>query len=295
MVRIADVRKNASQRLQTAGIRDAQLDADLLIAHVLNLPRASMLARLDESLNDQQNAALQALIARRESREPLQHLLGAVEFYGRRFQVTPDVLIPRPDTETLIDAALERLPDAPHLLDVGTGSGAIAITLAAERPGATVSAMDISQAALDVAQANAEANGVSLTFTRGDLMQGITTRHPLDALVSNPPYIVDAEWDTLEPEVRDWDPPLALRCGADPYACYRPLIASASRCLRSGGWLLLEFGPAQAPAFQDLVAGKPLESSGLSGISSTIAEDFVDWTIIEDLAGNPRVLVSRRR
>jgi release factor glutamine methyltransferase len=184
------------------------------------------------------------MVARRARREPLQHILGTQEFCGLEFQVSADVLIPRRDTETLVAEALTRMPSARSVLDIGTGSGCIAVTLARQLPDAHVSASDISAAALEVARRNASLNGVNVEFLQGSLLEPVAGRS-FDMIVSNPPYIPTSHIAGLEPEVRDGDPRGALDGGADGLDFYRALIPRAAVYLNPVGWLLLEVGIGQ--------------------------------------------------
>jgi release factor glutamine methyltransferase len=175
----------------------------------------------------------------------LQHILGTQEFCGLEFEVSPDVLIPRHDTETLVNEALVRMPAAHSVLDIGTGSGCIAIAMAFRLPGASVTAVDISAAALVVARRNAARNGVAIEFLLGSLLEPAAGRH-FDLIISNPPYIPSSDIETLESEVRDFDPRAALDGGADGLDVYRAMIPGAAALLNSGGWLLFEVGIGQA-------------------------------------------------
>jgi release factor glutamine methyltransferase len=175
----------------------------------------------------------------------LQHILGTQEFCGLEFEVSPDVLIPRHDTETLVNEALARMPAAQSVLDIGTGSGCIAVVLACRLPGASVTAVDISSAALVVARRNAGRNGVVIEFLLGSLLEPVAGRH-FDLIISNPPYIPSSDIETLESEVRDYDPRAALDGGADGLDVYRAMIPDAAARLNPGGWLLVEVGIGQA-------------------------------------------------
>jgi release factor glutamine methyltransferase len=211
----------------------------------------------DKPLNEEELSRFRSMVSRRGRREPLQHILGSQEFCGIDFEVTPDVLVPRHDTETLVQEAVLRKPDAATVLDIGTGSGCIAVSLAKKLPLAAISAVDISGAALAVARRNAERIGVAIEFLQGSLCEPLTGRY-FDLIVSNPPYIPSSDIDTLEPEVRDFDPRVALDGGADGLDMFRALIPSAASCLNPGGWLLVEIGMGQAPEVEQLfrMAGK---------------------------------------
>jgi len=185
------------------------------------------------------------MVARRAKREPLQHILGTQEFCGLEFEVTPDVLIPRHDTETLVNEAASRMPGARSILDIGTGSGCIAVALAHKLTAAVVTATDISEAALVMARRNAEKHGVAIEFLLGPHFVPLVCRR-FDLIVSNPPYIPTSAIEGLEPEVRDFDPHGALDGGADGLSFYRLLIPAAKNHLNRGGWLLVEVGVGQA-------------------------------------------------
>ena len=216
-------------------------------------------------------------VARRAAFEPIQYILGAQEFFGLPFVVTPDVLIPRPETEHLVEAVFERVtPQADtHILDVGTGSGAIAVALAHALPQAHLTAVDLSPAALAVARRNAQRHGVSerVTFLQSDLLAACDHAQ-FDVVVSNPPYI--AEKEGLEPQVARWEPRSALYAGPTGLEIYVRLIPQAREALRPDGWLLLEIGHGQSPAIGELLS------------------DWNDVSFLNDLQGIPRVAVARR-
>ena len=261
------------------GIDAPRLDAELLLAETLGLDRVGLYVNFERPLQGDELAAFRARVKRRAAREPLAYILGHTEFWSLPLKVTPAVLIPRPDTELLVEESLPRLGDGPRqVLDIGTGSGALAIALAHERPACTVTAIDVSMAALDVAAENAHANGVAerIRFVPGDL--GALPAGPFDLVVANPPYIPSGELATLMPEVRDFEPPLALDGGADGLAAYRTIVAQADTVVTVGGWLLVEVGAGQAAAVQALFA-----AAGLT-------EVFVS----RDLAGIERVVGGRR-
>ncbi len=244
---IRDVLDWATKDFEGRGIESARLDAELLVAEALGIERIGLYLDLNRPLLDSERDAIRPLIARRREREPVAYILGRRDFYGRRFRVTPDVLIPRPDTETLIECALGCIDDegVVRVLDVGTGSGAIAITLAAERPNAEVTATDISEGALRVAGDNAARLGVAdrIRFERADLMND---GGPYDVIVSNPPYVKTSELQDLDPEVRSHEPATALEGGADGLDVIRTLLARAVAATREGAHLVLEVGAGQA-------------------------------------------------
>ena len=260
------------------GIESPRLDAELLLAHALGMDRVEVYVNHDRPLSRAELDRLRPLVRRRGRREPLQYLTGSTEFWSLPFVVSPAVLIPRPDTEILVEEALKRAGEQGTLLDIGTGSGVLAISLAHELPGWRVSALDISAAALDVARENARANGVSerIDFLQGDLATLPAGRY--DLLVANPPYVAEAEWEQLMPEVRSHEPREALLAEESGLACYRQLARQVGNALQPGGWLLVEIGYRQAEAVQELWSAAGLE------------ELFVR----HDYAGQPRVVGGRR-
>lgn len=276
--------QQARARLIAAGVEagEAGLDAELLTRQALGWDRATLVARLGDEPPAGLEAALVPLLERRVRREPMAYILGVQEFWGRDFRVGPGVLIPRPETELLIEAALEwaraRAPSAPPVVvDVGTGSGCLAITLALELAGAVVHATDISPAALAVAEDNARRFGATVRFHRGPLFAAVPP--PVDLLVSNPPYVTRAAYASLPPEVRAYEPELALVGGEDGLDVIRQVLVAAGRGLRPGGWLLLEIGYDQAEAVARLAAEVP----GLELLR-----------IAADLQGIPRAVVAAR-
>ncbi|MDK9718741.1 MAG: peptide chain release factor N(5)-glutamine methyltransferase, partial [Trichlorobacter sp.] len=204
-------------------------------------------------LQDDELTLYRSMVARRGRREPLQHILGSQEFDGREFLVTNDVLIPRYDTETLLEEAVRQAPQARTVLDIGTGSGCIAISLAHRLPQAQITAVDLSSDALAIAQLNAERNNAAVEFLLGSFFQPVTGRR-FDLIVSNPPYIARADLDTLQPEVRDFEPRLALDGGVDGLDAYRALVSEAPGYLEPGGWLLFEIGAGQDKDLAGLLA-----------------------------------------
>jgi len=260
------------------GIEHGRLDAELLLAATLGLNRVGLYLNYDRPLSADELTLFRKQVERRARREPLAYILGRCEFWSLPFVVTPAVLIPRPDTEVLVEAALKRLPPQGRVLDVGLGSGAIAVAIAHERGDVRVAGIDVSPAALAVAQQNAAANGVTerVVFRRGDLCA--LDGGPYDLIVSNPPYIEAGEMPTLMPEVRDFEPSLALVAGADGLDSYRALVPAAWSQLNSGGWLLVEVGAGQAMVVSELFA-----TTGYS-----------ECFIARDLAGIERVVGGRK-
>jgi len=274
----------AAARLRAAGIDSADWDAERLLRHVLGCERASLLARPEAEVAPAAEVRFRRLLSRRERRVPLQHLLGFQAFWRHEFVVSADVLVPRPETELLVEVALERLRglDAPLVVDVGTGSGCIALSLAEARPDAVVHATDVSPAALAVARDNAARLGLAdrVRFHEGDLLQPLGPLFGgLDLVVSNPPYVAEEDRMALPPEVREHEPALALFAPERGLGVHRRLTAQVATALRPGGVLVLEMGAGQKAAVEGLCASASLE----------VAE------VRADLAGIPRALVARRR
>ncbi len=263
---VLEVLRWTTTYLQERGVDNPRLDAELLIGAALDKDRVGVYLSFEQPLNGDELAAIRAMVARRAAREPLQYILGACEFFSLPFQVTPAVLIPRPDTEVLVEEALRLLETAaveqPLVVDVGCGSGAIAVALAVNAPTARLLALDISADALEVARANAAANGVAqrIEFVHGDMSE-LAALLPCGCqmVVSNPPYIASAEMACLMPEVRDYEPPLALEGGADGLDCYRQLCGNLPNCLAADGVALFEVGASQSSAVAGLLRRAGLE------------------------------------
>jgi len=313
--------KRGIAELRDANVPSYTLAAELLLLHVLGRDRAWLYAHPEEIVSSLDAHRFISLVARRAEGEPTQHLTGKQEFWGLEFEVTPDVLIPRPETEHVIEVALDRLAvreiragrkrtltgEGLQLIDVGTGSGCIAIALAKELPGAQIVATDISVAALAVARRNATRHAVAdrIHFFESNLLDGLTVgaryivplqsnlatdaQHELpvtshesdffDLIVSNPPYIGRNEKETLQREVREHEPELALYGGEEGYELYAELIAQAARHLKPGGLLVLELGHNSLPAVQPLL-------------------DLPNWAnvgVTDDLAGIPRVIAAEHK
>lgn len=253
--------------------RVPRLDARLLIQHLLGISHAQYLADPDRSLSADQVEAFMSLVLRRERGEPVAYLLGEKDFYSRSFRVTADVLIPRPDTELIVTLALKRLKALtwPRVLDLGTGSGAIAVTLACEHPDANVTAVDVSAAALAVAGGNAEVLGAKVRFVESDWFSAVGDE-AFDVIVANPPYVAARDPHLLQDGL-PFEPDLALTDGADGLNCIRRIVAEAPRHLVAGGVLLIEHGYDQAEAVCALLAAGP----------------FADISTWQDLSGVDRV------
>jgi release factor glutamine methyltransferase len=272
----------AEATLQLAPSPTARRDAELLLLHATRLTKTDLLTHPDREVTALQLSEYRAAIARRARHEPVQHITGTQEFYGRSFIVDRLVLIPRPETEHLVEAALA-IRAAPsrirpsRVLDIGTGSGILAITLALELPDASITATDISPDAISVAKQNARALGAAdrIRFAVSDLFAALDSQH-FDCIVSNPPYVSSNE--ALEPQVRDYEPAAALYAGEDGLAIYRRLIPQAFAHLEPGGHLLLEIGHGQREALHHLLA----------------QSRFENIRFIDDLQRIPRVAIARK-
>jgi release factor glutamine methyltransferase len=258
---------------------NAERDAELLLLHVTGAARTVLFTDGDRPLRAEELATCEELIARRQTGEPIQYILGEQEFYGLPFKVTSAVLIPRPETELLVEAVLDRLPkDQPlRIVDVGTGSGAIAIAVAHHLPQAHVTALDLSEAALAVARENAQRLGLDhrVRFMRSDLLTGVEGEEPFDVVLSNPPYIPESDRDSLHRQVREFEPGMALFAGAEGMDIYRRLLPAAAKVLKPGGLLAVEMGYGQRLAIEELL-------HGWNGVE-----------VLNDLQGIARVVIAR--
>lgn len=274
---IAHLIEQATQQLQQAGVDTPRLDAELMLADLLRVNRAYLFAHPEEEVPETLLPLWLQRLQRRLQREPLAYILGRAEFYGLEFAVTPDVLVPRPETELLVETVLRKQPRT--VVDVGTGSGCIAVALAVHLPEVEVWATDISELALRIARENALRHQVAqrVHFVQGDLLQPLAGKR-FEAIVSNPPYVAQSERMRLQPEVRDWEPAIALFC-EDPLHFHRRLAAEAHFYLQDGGWLVMEVGMGQAQEVASL-----LQTSGYHTIN-----------IYSDLAGVQRVVEGRYR
>ncbi len=268
--------------LREKGSESPRLEAEVLLAHARRCPRIQLYTAYDEPLAEPIRAQMREMVQRRAASEPVAYIVGHREFFSLDFEVTPDVLIPRPDTETLVVEVLERLKSAsrPRVLELGTGSGCIAVALAANHPGAEVLAVDVSADALAVARRNATRHKLTerIALAQGDLFAAVPTEATFDAIVSNPPYIRFDEMEQLDAEVRLHEPHSALAGGEDGMEFLRRIIDQSAAFLTANGWLALECAREQAEPLRDR-----LQSSGA----------FTDVRTINDASGHPRVVVAR--
>jgi len=279
---LAEALKQATTRLMAEPLyaANAARDAEMLLMYALRIERVAVIAHPERLLTAREQTHFASLVQQRLMAMPIQYITGEQEFYGLKFRVGPEVLIPRPETEHLVEAVLERLPRnrAVTIADIGTGSGAIAVAVAHALPMAKVIAVDLSAAALDVAKENATRNGVAerIEFLQSDLMDKIVGRK-LDAVVSNPPYIAFKERGEMHPQVRDHEPAQALFGGVTGLEVYERLIPQAWEALSAGGWLMMEMGIGQ-----DVAIGQMLG-------------EWKDVSFVLDLQGIKRVVVGRRQ
>jgi release factor glutamine methyltransferase len=292
LMNVRSALKQGLAQLREAHVPSFTLAAELLLLHVLGRDRTWIYAHPEQEIPAADAARFLALIARRAAGEPTQHLTGKQEFWGLEFEVSPEVLIPRPETEHVIEVALDRLAvrelragrkptltgEGLQIADIGTGSGCIAVALAKELPGSTIFATDISSPALAVSRRNAMRHKVTnqIQFLEGNLLDMVATQ--FDLIASNPPYVGRREAGALTREVRDHEPEIALYGGEEGYELYADLIAQAAAHLKPGGLLVLELGHNSLPAVQPLL-------------------DAPTWTnvgVTNDLAGIPRVLAAER-
>ncbi|MDD4889621.1 MAG: peptide chain release factor N(5)-glutamine methyltransferase [Phycisphaerae bacterium] len=285
------------QFLQRKAVDEPRLATELLLAHAMGLRKIDLYTRYHELVPDEPLAKFRELVKRAAEQEPIAYLVGYREFFSLRFKVTPDVLIPRPETETLVAEVIHQarqrgnplpldgggsgggVPASLRILDVATGSGCIAIALAKHLPGATVIATDLSEAALAVARENAEANKVAVDFRAGSLFEPVAGEPPFDYICSNPPYISEPEFPALPANVRGFEPKIALVGGADGLAVIRPLVAGVPERLADGGMLFMEIAFNQAGRVVPIVQATP----GLADVRT-----------IKDALGHERVVAARK-
>jgi len=256
-VTVLEAIQKCTEFLAKKGVESPRLQTELLLAHLLHMPRMKLYLNFDRAVTPEEADRLRELVKRRSLREPLQHITGSTSFCGHEMKVSRHVLVPRPETELLAECGwifLGGLPGPAAALDFGTGSGCLAIALAAKCPAAQITAVDISEEALVLARLNAGSNQVDarIQFLSGDGLGALPAGAAFDLIISNPPYIPTAEIPTLQPEVRDFDPHAALDGGVDGLEFYRTLARLAARHLRSGGRIMVEFGDGQADAIRAL-------------------------------------------
>ena len=278
---VLEVIRRSAEYLESKGVDSPRLQIELLLAHVLKVPRLKLYLDFERRLSERDLETLRAMVKRRGEREPLQYILGTTSFCGLEILVTPAVLIPRPETELLVEQAWKflasRLGQAATVLDFGTGSGCIAIAIARKFPSCEVHAIDASEEALQVARTNAEHVGAKVHFNRGVAIEDLTSPRTFDLVVSNPPYIPDAEVETLQPEVRDHEPRLALGGGREGLDFYRMIASQARERLATEGNAIVELGHGQEAAVRAIFEG----------------EGWFVESAVADYAGTPRILIAR--
>jgi release factor glutamine methyltransferase len=248
-----DILPGASVKALLSALPLDPLENRILLCHATGLSRVQLITQAERPLLDAEAARLAALVQRRLDGEPIAYIVGRREFFGLDFEVSDAVLIPRPDTELIVELALERLPQNGRMLDMGTGSGAIAVAAAHTRPDARVTALDVSDAALDVARRNAAANGAQVRFLRSDWFGALQADERFELIASNPPYIAAGDEHLSQGDLR-FEPVGALTDHADGLSALRTIIDGSPRHLEPGGWLLLEHGYDQAAAVRALLA-----------------------------------------
>jgi len=276
-LRVVDIIQSSTDFLAKKGVPDPRLDAELLLGDILQKKRLDLYLFFDRPVAKHELDQYREYIRRRGSREPLQHILGRTGFMNLSLRTGPQALIPRPETEVLVEQAMHLMKDrSARILDIGTGSGCIAISLASELEDARVHAIDLSEEALSLAQENARANAVSVNFQQKDIMSDpLQVDERFDLVISNPPYIANSEKDELQTEVREFDPPEALFDGGDGLSFYRRFANIMPDLLLPGGHFMFEFG------------GLHQEREVLDIFS---ARGYIDLEIIQDYNGDPRVI-----
>lgn len=264
MLSVLETLRKLEEYLGKAGVERPKVEAEWLMAEVLGCKRLELFLQWDRPLDEGVRERLREVARRRAAREPLQYIMGYQDFHDIRLAVGPGVLIPRPETEELVERVLERLKgrEAPRIVDLGTGSGAIALALAKAHPGARILAVDASEEALRQARQNAERNGLRerVSFRRGDWLKGLAVQ--ADCIVANPPYLTEAEWREAAPEVRDFEPRAALVAAEEGFADLRQILEEARSCLEPGGLLALECGIGHGAALKELA-----ERLGYTGVA----------------------------
>lgn len=279
---IAEILKEATSELDSGGVPEARREAGALLSFILNRDRTFLISHAEDSIDENSLVRLREFVERRAAGEPLQYITGVQDFYGREFRVTPDVLIPRPETELLVEAALQIIGDtAPFICDVGTGSGCIAVTLLCEIAAARAVLIDKSPAALEIAKLNAQNHSVAdrALFVVSDCFNSLDSRdYEFDLIVSNPPYVAETALSGLQREVRDHEPLVALSPGGDGLSVIRRLIDEGPAFIKPNGHMLMEIGFDQGEKVEGLIDGSA-------------------WSLREirpDLQGIPRILVLQK-
>lgn len=276
-MRILEVINKTTPYFEKAGVESPRLTIELLLAHLLRKNRLELYLEFERELDEATLTGLRAMVKRRVAGEPVQYITGEVEFYGLKFAVDRRVLIPRPETELLVEAVLERKPG--KIMDIGTGSGCIAVALAKKLPGSEVTAIDASAEALEVARANVNRHGMekNVRFLTSDLLSELPVSFTVDAIVSNPPYIASGDWAKLPKEVKDFEPVQALLAGEDGLEVIRRLVTDARRFLSSpNGFIALEMGAGQRGAVEQLF----------------VSAEYTVAQVLKDLQGHERVIVA---
>lgn len=280
MLNISSAISSATERLYKAGIPDPRREAASLLRYSIDRDAAFLIAHPEYQLTTEESDKFENTVRRREMREPFQLIVGWQEFYGLDFEVAAGVLIPRPETEILVEKAIALLAgiDQSRIFEAGVGTGCIAVSILHSVPNAAATGVDISSKALELAEQNAERHGVSdrLSLRKADLFDGVTGK--FDLIVSNPPYVPTGDANSLQPEVIDFDPPEALFAGNDGLDIIRRISAEARQNIKPNGYLLMEFGYGQAERVKELFAGS----------------DWGHFEILEDLQGIPRTLAVQR-
>jgi release factor glutamine methyltransferase len=281
---ISEALKEAGERLRAASVPDDLLDAQILLAEAGGFDRTYLIINFNQQLSEDVLSKFRAMINRRAAGEPLQYITGRREFFGLDFEVNPDVLIPRPETELIVEETIRIVQQdgiaRPVIIDVGAGSGCIAVALARELGDARVVASDISEAALRVARRNAARHGLGdrIGFVASDLLDAFAEEDFADFILSNPPYVSEEEMPSLQREVRDWEPRLALTDSNDGLSLYRRLLKDAPSRLRPGGYLICEMGYMQSERISTMVNHQVWGA----------------WRLLDDLQGIPRTIVLRK-
>ena len=270
---IKQMLEKVKSELAGAGITDSA-EAEWLVALSLKIRRSEVYSLGENELTSQEQKKIEANLAKRKQHMPLAYIVGDAEFYGIKIVVNENVLIPRPETEEVVEFALKHINKTSKVLDIGTGSGAIAVAIA-KKTNAQVTAVDISEKALDIARKNAKKNGVNVEFLQSDVFSSLETRK-FDVIISNPPYIRESEYQTLMPEVKDFEPKLALVAEDDGLKIYKQIINDAPKHLEKNGVIVFEIGYSQGKQIQNL-----------------LEKDFKEIKILKDLQGNDRIAFAR--